>query len=314
MSAASSRPSLSTRRVLVTGATGFLGAALCRRLLGDGAEVHALVRCTSDRSRLAGLGLTVREGCLTEPASVEAAVRESAPELVFHCAAAGGHSGARDPDAVFRHNVLATHILLQAVQRHGARLVHVCTSTAFAPSAGPIAEDHPLLPRTAFGAAKVAATLMVRQRAQDGVSVRVVRPFAIFGPGESERRLVPRALRAALTGERLPLTPAGYVRDFIYVDDVCDALVRAAVLPDLDGELFHVGTGVETSNEDLVAAVEAATGRKVTVDVGAWPPHPTDRRSWCADASHARRRLGWSPTTTLAEGLRRTLATWGDHA
>ena len=131
-----------------------------------------------------------------------------------------------------------------------------------------------------------------------------LRIFSVYGPSEPSSRLVPSAVRCALSGTILPLTPPGPVHDFVYISDVCDALVRAAVASDLtSGEVFNVGTGVQTSNEQLIEAVERATGRPVATDVGAYAPHPADRSVWCADTRHTGEVLGWEAATSLDAGL-----------
>jgi nucleoside-diphosphate-sugar epimerase len=120
---------------------------------------------------------------------------------------------------------------------------------------------------------------------------------------------VPRAIRAAFTGEELPLTGPHLRRDFIFVEDVVDACLRAATNEAARGKVINVGTGVETANEELVEEIERVLGRKVRVEVDAHLVRETDRPHWRADISTAKQLLGWGPRHTLAAGLQRT-ATW----
>jgi nucleoside-diphosphate-sugar epimerase len=136
----------------------------------------------------------------------------------------------------------------------------------------------------------------------------VVRLFSVYGPWEARHRLVPQAIRAALTGEELPLTGPELRRDFVFVDDVVDACLRAASVDAALGEAINIGTGVETANEELVAEVERVIGKEVRTRIGAYSARETDSAHWRADISKAKRLLGWEPRYTLAAGLARTAA------
>jgi UDP-glucose 4-epimerase len=136
-----------------------------------------------------------------------------------------------------------------------------------------------------------------------------VRGFLVYGPADHEGRRVPTVLRAARDGTVLPLTAPGSCRDWVHVDDVVDACVRAAAADDLpSGTVLNVGTGRQTANEELVAVAERATGRRIRVAVGAHPGRSWDTGSWVSDPSRARALLGWEPAVGLEDGLRRCWA------
>lgn len=299
------------RRVLVTGASGFLGANLCRTLLAAGASVHAGVRPTSDLFRLRDVGseVVVQPFDLCDGDGVLRAVRDARPELVFHSAAhTTRHVQATAAETV-ADTVMATARLLDALAATGCeRLVHVGSSLEYGPADRPHNEDDALRPSTLRGASKAAAALLVLQRAREGaVAAVVVRPFSIYGPWEGERRLVPSAIRAAFTGEVLPLTAPGLRRDYVFVEDVCDACMRAALADGVVGEAINAGTGRQTSNEALVAEVERVIGRAVKVAAGAFPARLSDRGFWAADIGKAQRLLGWTPAHDLTAGLEKTV-------
>jgi nucleoside-diphosphate-sugar epimerase len=135
----------------------------------------------------------------------------------------------------------------------------------------------------------------------------ILRPFSIYGPFESATRLVPTAIRRALDGKPLPLTRGRFVRDFVFVDDVVDACLLAADRAGIDGETFNVGTGTETSNQEVVAVVEKVLGCRIDVDLGGYEAHASDTHCWRADPTKAREKLSWQASVSFEEGVHRTV-------
>jgi UDP-glucose 4-epimerase len=164
----------------------------------------------------------------------------------------------------------------------------------------------PTVPR---GAVKAAATLVCHAWARTlGVPALVLRPFRVYGPWESADRLVPSALRAALTGRELRLGDLNVVRDFVYVGDVVDAILRGLdTLPETAGEVVNVGTGVQTSVEEFVATVECVMNRSIHRLPNTFPAAAHETRAWVSSVEHCRDVLKWVPPTSLEEGLRLTL-------
>lgn len=307
-------PELAGKRVLVTGATGFIGANLVRRLLGEAADVHA---CTlrGDVRRLTDVLDRVRlhRVDLAEPDDVSRVVRASRPEVVFHLAAHGVLDARPDLARLEAATAGGTRRLLEAC-RDCEAFVHVGGSSEYGPHEEPLREDMTPAPVTAYGRAKAAATLAALEAAERGLPVSVLRPFSVYGPWESPARLVPTAIRAALTGAVLPLTPAGFRRDYVFVDDVVDALVLATRSGLAVGEVVNVGTGVQTANEDVAAAIAELTGREIRVDAGAIAPKQSDTTHWVADTRKASRVLGWQAQTALRAGLAITIKHFRGHA
>ncbi len=274
-----------------------------------GADVHLVVRPSTHLTRIEGVvdRLTLHTSDLTDAASVASTVAAVGPRTVFHIAATGAYGG--DHAALFRDNVLATfHVLQAASTLAGCRVIHTASSLEPGPRLVPIREDDPFAPVVPYGAAKAAATLLAQQAAARGQRVVMLRPFAIYGPGEPDTRLIPTAIRAALTGRPLPLTAHTATRDFVFVEDVVDAYIAAAATEDIDGELINVATGQATSNADVVQLVARIVGRPIAISADPYPPKSTDTPLWCADVSKARRVLGWQAAHTLEQGLAATVA------
>lgn len=296
--------------VLVTGGAGFLGARLVRRLAAGNRPVHLIVRPTTNLHRLTDfVGAVHLHQCdLADEAQVQALVRRVEPRTVFHIAATGAY-GADGVTQLFRDNVLATcHLLRATLPIRTCRFVHTASSLETGPCDRPIKEDLPFAPIVPYGSNKAAATLLARLAAAHGQRVVLLRPFAIYGPGEPARRLIPTAIHAARTGSPLKLTSPGYTRDFVYVDDVVDAYLAAADADGVDGELINVATGRATTNEEVVRVIEQVAGQRIAIETGAYPPRVTDTSVWCADVAKAERLLGWKAKHDLKSGIAAILA------
>ena len=300
--------------VVVTGAAGFIGAAFVHALVGDGCAVTAVVHPRTDAWRLADLTtrITLELTDLHDVATLSAAMRRAGPRLVIHAAAGGGHPTDRPGrEAAWRDTVLATASLWDCLDGLGVeRVVHLGSPLECAPDDRPLREDDPLAPETARGVLKAAALLTARQRAEElGVPVVVARVFSAYGPGEPGSRLVPTVLRCLRSGAPFRITAGTARRDFVHVDDVVDACLLAATRSLPAGEILNIGTGVETSNDELVALAEEVTGQTLVRDDRPFARRPADRAHCVADVTKTARLLGWRAGIGLADGLARTYAT-----
>jgi nucleoside-diphosphate-sugar epimerase len=280
-------------RALVTGAGGFVGRHLTDRLRRDGWDV---------------VGLTRREVDLADPVAATVAVRAADPDVVFSLAA--GRAKATPAERAATIAVNTSPWLVDALPDRCRTVVRLGSSTEYAASPRPLGEDAALEPRGFFGATKAAGSLLLQATAAErGVRAAVLRAFQVYGPGDHPTRLVPVVLDAARTGAAVPLPVRLSRRDWVWVGDVVDACVRAALDDGLPaGVVLNIGTGVQTSTEDLVATAARVTGRPIATDPGAHPNRIWDTADWVCDAAAARRLLGWEPTVDLAEGLARTWA------
>lgn len=305
-------------QVLLTGAAGFIGANLARELVRQGAELHALVRHETDLWRLEEISSEVRlhRADLRDAADLEGAVRSARPEIIFHLAAPGGHpSGPRERRECLETNVLGTANLLKALEpMEVRRFVHAGSSLEYGPRNRPLRESDRCEPVTHRGAAKAAASLLCLQLARStGRPLVVLRIFSVYGPWEQPGRLVPTAVRAALTGETMDLTGPGICRDLVYVEDVLEAFLLAARAEVAPGEIINVGSGRQWDNHQVVEKVEAISGRRIRARVGAFPRRPPDTAHWVADTTQARRLLGWEARHSLSAGLEKTVRWFRTH-
>lgn len=303
------------RRVAVFGAAGFVGAEVMSALVAAGAEPCAVASPQSGLGRLEQLGYVVRVDRVDvrDRPAIEAYFSKARPDLVLNAVRPSGdyRSGHRE---MFETIVAGTHNLLQASAGAGCeRFVQLGSASEYGGCDALIDEALAPIPESAFGGAKAAATMLCLAQGRSGaMASAVLRPFMVYGPRDVPTRLVPTIIRSAFDGTELQLTPAGNRRDWVFVSDVADACI-AALGGGADGHVVHLGTGVDHDNEDLVALVQRLTGREIRVSAGAFAPRPWDRPSWVAATAKARALLGWEARTSLAEGLRRTIASAQDE-
>jgi len=310
---------LSRKRLLVTGAGGFIGSHLTERLVELGGDVRAFVEYNSlgswgwldDSPHRAEVDVVL--GDVRDPDSIGAAT--SGMDVVFHLAAliAIPHSYAA-PRSYVDTNVVGTLNVLDAARKADVDLVvHTSTSEVYGTAQQvPIDEAHALQAQSPYAASKIAADKVAEAfHLSYGLPVATVRPFNAYGPRQSARAVIPTILTQALTGETIMLGNVAPTRDFTFVRDTAEAFVLAAGAPECVGRVVNVGSGKEISIGQLVERISKALGREVAVvyDDGRVRPPTSEVERLCADASVARTVLGWEPRTSLDEGLAAT-AEW----
>lgn len=297
--------------ILVLGASGFVGANLFRMLLAARADVYG-TKTQQYAWRLEGLpeqNVIVTD--LLVDANIKTLVDTVRPRTVFDCVAYGAYSFETDFDLIYRTNINYTVKLLEELRQRGAiRYIHAGSSSEYGDNASGPAEDASLTPNSHYATSKMAVAGMLHYY---GKKLRFpcvnLRLYSIYGPYEDAARLIPALIAKGLAGEYPPFVNPEISRDFIYVDDACEAFIDAALnlREENWGESFNIGSGVRTKISDMAAVAHDIFGiaqeAKFEMQNRAW-----DVQEWYANPAKAKLRLGWAARTPLREGLLKTVA------
>lgn len=303
--------------ILVTGGAGFVGSVLVERLVATGAHVTVLDDLFTGVASALPTSVRLVEGSVTDEALVRRLVAES--RFVFHLAARNIIASTKNPLDDFRTNIGGTLNVLLAARDHPVeRIVYTGSASVYGnPRSIPINEDDGVVPLSPYAASKLGAeNYCVAFYESYGLPVAMVRYSNVFGRGQRPENpycgVVAKFFSSAATSRSVTIHGDGaQTRDFTYIDDAVEATLLAAVHPRAEGEVFNVGTGIETSINDLARRIGETLGTPVVTE-------HVDRRDVdnirrrAVNIEKIRRMLRWSPQVTLGEGLRRTAAWLAD--
>ncbi len=299
------------KRVLITGASGFVGANLARRALVDGHEVHLLVRPLHQSWRIDEVANNVRLhfADLENRDQVRTAVRSVKPEWVFHLAAYGAYSSQNDFERMVQTNVLGCASLLDACLETGYEAFVNCgSSSEYGLKDHAPREDELLKPNSHYAITKAAAAHYCDLASRvHGTRTFTLRLYSIYGPYEEPSRLIPALLLHALNGGLPPLVSPRTARDYVFVDDACDAMLSVADSSVLDAGIYNICTGVQTSLEDLVSLTRSMLSVPSEPRWGTMNQRSWDSDIWVGSPAKLENQIGWKAPTDLESGLRRTV-------
>jgi len=314
----------SGKRILVTGAAGFIGSRLVERLIESGAHVRAFTRYTS-RPEIGNLfflppaifnQIELVRGDLEDFSAVNAAVKDT--DLIFHLGALISipYSYVHPVETV-RTNMIGTLNILEACRYHEVKLVHTSTSEVYGSALRvPIDEDHPLHAQSPYSASKIGADKLVESyHCSYNLQSITVRPFNTYGPGQSNRAVIPTIITQALTSNQIHLGNLETRRDFTYLDDTIDGFLNAASHGKWDGSVYNLGTGVEITIGEVAQKVFSYLQiiPEVIIDQERLRPEKSEVFRLVSDNSRARHEIEWEPQVSLEEGLAKTITWISDH-
>jgi len=301
------------KRALITGASGFVGANLVRRLLRDGHETHLLVRPSYETWRLQDVARHTRihEANLEEKETVFGLVNAIKPDWIFHLAAYGAYSKQTGIERMLATNLLGCVALLDASARVGIEaFVQTGSSSEYGYKDHPSSEDELLEPNSDYAITKAAATHYCGHTARKlNINAVTVRLYSIYGPYEDPSRLIPTLLMHGLRGGLPPLVSPHIGRDFVYVDDAVEAILRVAAAPDVPrGKIYNICSGVQSNLAQIVDIARKILAIGVEPSWSTMPARSWDTDRWVGSPERMFTEIGWRAKTSLEAGLRTTAA------
>ena len=288
---------LKGKRCFITGGKGFVGKSLAKKLISLGAEVIAPTRAEMD---------------LTKSVEVAKKIHEAQPEILFHLAAAGVVHGP-GPSEINNVNVLGTHTLVSTVKQLTKTpvLILMGSCSEYKDKKSSLLETDELGSLNDYGLSKIKAAELARKDGQ-GLSIRWVRLFNCYGPYEPAGRLLPYMVNEARSGLPIEVTAGEQYRDFTYIDDVSEALIRLALSAEgtKNWEDFNLGSGRPVYLKeyiDLIKKTLAEFNIHANIRYGAKPYRTGEAMNIIPDISKLRKNLNWAPPTSIKDGVRNTI-------
>lgn len=313
------------KKILVTGAGGFIGSHLCEELIETGADVTALVRYNSrsDWGNLELLSTEKKSALKVIAGNVEDADllsrQTKGMEIVFHLAALIGIPYSYTaPASYIRTNVQGTlNVMESARQWEVKKVIHTSTSEVYGTALyTPIDEKHPLQPQSPYSASKIGADMIAESYFLSfDLPVTTIRPFNTYGPRQSARAIIPTIISQSLTQKEIRLGSLDPIRDLTFVKDTVRAFLRIAETPNTIGETINIGSGTGFTIAELTDTILSTQGLKMPLvrDPERVRPEKSEVYELICDNSKAKKLLNWEPNYSLRIGLEETIQYVSDH-
>ncbi|CAD6491941.1 MAG: GDP-L-fucose synthase [Candidatus Argoarchaeum ethanivorans] len=303
-----------TYRILVTGATGFVGSNLVRRLSSNGHDIHILTRRSSNKWRLMDCFLDLHNHTidLLNQKELKGLMTEIEPDVIFHLATSSMYGGVQRPDReVIETNLLGAVNLINACNDIDYKcFVNTGSSSEYGPKKEPMKETDICEPINFYGISKCAATLYGQSIAQTKDKPIIgLRLFSPFGPFDDKSRLITYAITNALQNKPLLLGDPAAVRDYIYIEDVLDVYLQSMeIASGLKGEVFNVGSGSQITVTYIVNRIIEITDSQSEIKWNSFSGRAYDTEKWEADIEKVNRSFNWRPKCHIDDGIRQTIS------
>lgn len=300
-------------KILITGASGFFGANLARNLSTTKDEVNIFIRKTSNLWRINSIikNLNAHFVDLSDDEETYNKIKEIKPDIVFHCATYGISHSQNDLKILVQTNVINSIKLMESCVKYNdlERFVNIGSSLEYGPKANAIKETDNVEPKTLYGITKTAQTHFASYfKNQKNLPVVTLRVFNTYGKYQEAGHLISDIMIALVAKKSLTLSASTAKRDFIYIDDVVDALIKAGKQPEVEGEIFNIGVGKEFLAEEIIDIVQRVTHTNRKISFNNKNQCEFDKREiGCfANVEKAKKLLNWEQNYSIEQGLKKT--------
>jgi nucleoside-diphosphate-sugar epimerase len=298
-------------KILITGAAGFIGSALARRMVHDGHDVYAFVRDKTKAWRLKDIAQDIHivQSDLKDLSHLTLCISDINPQFIYHFATYGGYPYQEDVDNIINTNIMGTWNLLRASIGCDYKLfVNAGSSSEYGFKDHPMKETDMLEPNSYYSFAKCSQTLLCQYFSRiEKKPILNYRLFSVYGPNEEKSRLIPTVISHCLKNEVIDLVAPDTARDFVYIDDVIEACLCGTNSMSFDGQIINIGTGVQSTLLDVANYVIDIVN-PINKNINYISPRRIwDTNKWVGDCSKAQSMIGWAAKVTLKEGLTKTI-------
>ncbi len=301
-----------TKTILITGGSGFVGAGIVRKLVREKWDVHVILRKGSSLQRISDIAdkIKIHYDLLHKSRELSALMKKKSPFAIYHLATHGAYPNQHDAQTMIDINVKGTMNLLQSlVGIDYKHLIVAGSSSEYGGKDNPMKETDYLEPNNFYAATKAAQTLLCQAFAKKyKKSVAILRLFSVYGPAEEKGRFVRSVIESVLSNKKILLASGKEARDFIFIEDVVRAFLHTTKQKKrFDGEIFNIGTGIETTTHQLASHIVSLVGRNIPIQRNAYQGRSWDVYHWRADMTKTNRILRWKPSYSLDQGLAETI-------
>jgi nucleoside-diphosphate-sugar epimerase len=306
------------KKIIITGASGFIGANLVHKSLALGHQVHLFVRPEFKDWRLSGILSDVHLHTLSleDPVALNKALKSILPDWIFHTAVHGAYSSQTNLLEMVHTNIIGTMQLVTAASQIGFEaFINTGSSSEYGYKDHAPSEKDWIEPNSHYAVTKACATQFCRSTAEkEKLFIPTLRLYSVYGPYEEPTRLMPTLITKGLQGKLPPLVDPTIARDYVYVDDVVDAYFQTAQTKNQEfGAVYNVGTSKQTTLLQLVKTVSSLLPIQEKPEWGSMPNRSWDTSCWVADTNLIRKTLKWKPKYTLKTGLQKMIEWQKQH-
>ena len=297
--------------ILITGAKGFIGSNLLRKLVYEGYETNVILKTKNKCWRIKDIlkKTNIIIGDLNNFESINKIINKLKPKTIFHLAAYGAYEHQNEIEKIKKVNLDATINLLKTCSKQGFKIfVNTGSNSEYGFKKKPMKETDFLEPNSYYAIFKAATTLFCHYESiSKKLPIITVRPFHVYGPYEENTRLIPTLILKLLNNQNPPLVASNIARDMIYIDDVVDFYLMIASKPSTNGDIFNIGSGHQKTIKEVYFSISNIIKSNLKPKWNSMNNRSWDQTTWKANMSIVKKRFKWKPKNNLKQGLTKSI-------